>query len=379
MNDNSAVRVARLHEDAPLVDVHVHPSLKAYLFRRNLWRHYRSGRTFNPFSSRSDFTMLEKGNVGVIWSALYLPERGLFEDCFALNAAAFLLVPVYRKLKSGGLLQRLLEMMDAMEREVRRRPERVELALSAADVVRIREAGKLAVVHTIEGAHVLEGDPDNLDVLAQRGVAMLTLCHFYPNGVAAQVDAIPKDMFVRDLCHFRFGAFGAPPLTDFGRAVLAKMKTLPMIVDVTHCTPEAREAVYTEIDAERPIVASHVGVTRYNPDPYNLSDDEIREIARTGGVVGVILMNYWLDAARPRHGLPSVWKTIEHIHDVTGSWDHIALGSDFDGFTDPPDDVRDASQLGRFTAMLLERGVAEDDVKKVIGGNAQRVLQAGWR
>jgi microsomal dipeptidase-like Zn-dependent dipeptidase len=368
-----------LHREAPFTDVHVHPSLKAYLFRRNLWRHLWSGKTFDPFASRSDFRMLEKGGVGVIWAAHYLPERQLFEDCLLLRLAASLLVPAWDRLVKGSLFERLLEMMDALEREIGRRPDRVELAYSAADVERIRAAGKLAVVHTIEGAHVLEGDPDRLDELAGRGVAMLTLAHFYPNGAVAHVDGIPKDMFVRKLCEFRVGAGGSPPLTDFGRALLDRMGSLPMIVDVSHCTPEARAAVYAELAAERPIVASHVGVARLNPDPYNLSDDEIREVARRGGAVGVIFMTYWLDASHPKNGLQALWKTIEHIHEVTASWDHIVLATDFDGFTDPPDDLRDASQVGRVTGMLLDRGVPEEDVRKILGANAQRVLRTGWR
>ena len=379
MSDGVDGQIQELHREAPLTDVHAHPSLKAYLFGRNLWRHYRSGKTFNPFSTRSDFRMLEKGGVGVIWSALHLPERKLFRDCLLLRLAALLLVPAYSKLMSGSRFERTLEMMDAMEREIQRRPDRVELAHSAADVDRIRGAGKLAVVHTVEGAHILEGDPDNLDRLADRGVAMLTLVHFYKNALAAQVDGIPKDMFVRKVCSFDFGVGASPPLTDFGRSVLAKMATLPMIVDVTHCTLEAREAVYAELNAERPIMASHIGVARHNPDPYNLVDDEIREIARSGGAVGVIFMDYWLDSANPGTGLPAIWKTVEHIRTVTGSWDHIVLGTDFDGFTDPPDDVRDASQLGRVTKMLLERGVPEEAVKKILGGNARRVLHTGWR
>jgi microsomal dipeptidase-like Zn-dependent dipeptidase len=218
-----------------------------------------------------------------------------------------------------------------------------------------------------------------LDLLAQRGVALLTLAHFYPSGVTAHVDGIPKDMFIRKVCDFKFGAGGSPPLTDLGRAVLAKLKTLPMIVDVSHCTPEAREAVYAELGGARPIMATHVGVTRYRPDPYNLDDDEIREIAGTGGAIGVVFISYWLDKEDPKNGLPAIWKTIEHIHNITGSWDYIVLGTDFDGFTDPPDDVWDSSQLQRVTAMLLDRGVPEPDVLKILGDNAQRVLEAGWR
>ena len=86
-----------------------------------------------------------------------------------------------------------------------------------------------------------------------------------------------------------------------------------------------------------------------------------------------------MDREHPNEGLESIWKTIEHIHDVAGSWDHVVLGTDFDGFTDPPDDLRDYSSMGRVTRMLLERGVPEPDISKILGGNAQRVLEAGWR
>ena len=128
-----------------------------------------------------------------------------------------------------------------------------------------------------------------------------------------------------------------------------------------------------------PVLASHVGVARLRNDPYNLSDDELREIAASGGVIGVIFMTYWLSPDKPANGLEVIWQTMEHIHAVTGSWDHVMLGTDFDGFTDPPDDVRDASELPKVTQMLLDRGVPEDDVMKILGGNAMRVLEAGWR
>jgi len=154
-----------------------------------------------------------------------------------------------------------------------------------------------------------------------------------------------------------------------------------MIVDITHCNPDARQSVYAEVARARPIVASHIGVKRYRDDPYNLVDEELQEIRETGGVVGVIFMPYWLSSDPADHdaGLPIIWKTIEHIHNVTGSWDYVALGTDFDGFTDPPDDIRDASQLGSVTRMLHDRGVPEDGIKKILGGNAMRVLRSGWR
>jgi membrane dipeptidase len=270
-------------------------------------------------------------------------------------------------------------MIDRMEREIRRRPERTELALSAADVKRIRDAGKIAVVHAVEGGHVLEGKVENLDILAKRGVAMLTLCHFYANGLASQTIGIPSDYFITKIFKFHFGAYSKPALSDFGRAVLKRMGELSMLVDITHCTAEAREAIYGEINAKRPVVASHIGVSKLNPDTYNLADDEVREIARSGGGIGIIFMNYWLDKSHPKKGLNALWQTLEHIHKVTNSWDHIMIGTDFDGFTHPPADLADSSQMGAFTKMLLEHGLDETAILKILGGNAQRILEKGWR
>jgi membrane dipeptidase len=379
MSDDIEIR--RLHRDAPLTDVHVHPSLKAYLFRRNLWRHYTSGKTFNPFSSRSDFPTLERGGVGVIWAAHHLPEVQLFQQCLLLQAAGWLTLPVYRKITTGSRLQRVLDMIDVLEREVARRPDRVEVARAAADVPRIRAAGKLAVVHAVEGGHVLEGNVESVDALADRGVALLTLSHFFDNALAAQTSGgIPKDMFIRKLCPFNFRWSQPTALTPLGTEVLRRMTHRRMIVDVTHCTPDARAAVFAELGGRRPVVATHVGVQRYNPDAYCLTDDELREIARSGGFVGVIFMTYWLKQPDPpKNGLEAIWRTMEHVRAITGSLDHVVLGTDFDGFTDPPDDLEDASTLPAVTRMLLDRGVAEADVKKILGANAQRVLAAGWR
>ncbi len=371
-------RIAQLHREAPLTDIHAHPSLKAYLFRRNLWRHYRSGKTFNPFSTRSDFKMLTRGGVGVLWNALHLPERELFR-CFWLRLAGLLVLPAYRKVVRGRPFVRLLEMARAMEREIARRPALVELAVTAADVHRIRQLGKIAVVHTVEGTHVLEGDPGHLEKLATRGVAMVTLSHFFDNGVAAQTLGIPRNNIVNAFCKYDFGWSHPAPLTEFGKTVLREATRLRMLVDVTHCTPGARQAVFQELDSGRPVVASHVGAHAVHADPYNLEDDEIRHVAATGGLVGVIFMTHWLDPGEPKKGLDAIWRTIERVHQVTGSFDHVALGTDFDGFTDPPNDVRDASHMGEVTRTLLEHGVPDADVRKILGGNAQRVLERGWR
>jgi membrane dipeptidase len=92
----------------------------------------------------------------------------------------------------------------------------------------------------------------------------------------------------------------------------------------------------------------------------------------------VIFMMHWVDPTVD-DGLDAIWRTVEHVHRVTGSFDHVALGTDFDGFTDPPDDLPDASYLPRVTRYLAERGVSDADLRRILGGNARRVLETGWR
>lgn len=371
--------IRRLHREAPLTDVHAHPSFPVVLFRRNLARHYRSGGAFNPLASRTDLKMLASGGIGVLWSALYVPERQLLRDCRLLGLLARVIGRRPRGLTRGSPFTGLLGMMDALERQLRRWPERIGVARSIADVDRLRAEGRIAVVHTVEGTHALEGRLDRLDTLAGRGVAMLTLTHFYDHGVAAPVDAVPRTMWLARLLGIRPPPPAGPPLTALGRALLRRMIEVRMIPDVTHCSPEARREVYREVGGAQPVVASHVGVAALRPDPYNLTDEDLRAIAATGGAVGVILMPYWLSTDGSAHALPAIWRTMQHVRAVTGSWDHVMLGTDFDGFSLPPRDVRDASRLGRVTAMLLERGVDVPDVKKVLGGNAMRILRAAWR
>ena len=91
-------------------------------------------------------------------------------------------------------------------------------------------------------------------------------------------------------------------------------------------------------------------------------------------------MPYWLDKAHPGPGLDAIWRTMDTLHEWTGSWQHVAIGTDFDGFTDPPDDCDDASKLPlRAGDAGGQAALAPPDVEAVLGGNARRVLRDGWR
>ena len=381
MNSNEQ-RIDKLHKDAPLTDIHCHPSLKSWLFKRNLWRHYCSWSFTWPWSSRCDFKMLEKGKVGVIWTSHYVPERQIVKQCCLTRIIIFLLTPIYWKLVKGSYMKRTLQMMDRFEKQINRKPDRVELAKSAEDVKRIRALGKIAAVHTIEGGHILEGNVDNLNILAERGVALLTLTHFFRNEIGSQVDiskGIDSFKFMK-ICGYNFHQDEPPHLTEFGYAVIERMKELSMIIDVCHLTHEARNLVFKLIKGKTPIIASHTGVAKFNPNPYSLNDNEILEIHKSKGGIGVIFMNAFLkEETKQKDGLDLIWSTMNHINKVTKSWDNVMIGSDFDGLTDPPNDVVDSSQFGNLTRYLIKKGLSDDIIKKILGGNAQRILEKGWK
>ncbi|MEX2106266.1 MAG: membrane dipeptidase [Solirubrobacterales bacterium] len=368
-----------------LTDIHAHPAMNAFLWDRDLRRHYWTGGTFNPLASLTDFKMLEQGGVKVLWSSLHIPEPNYFRNP-PLRIAAHL-TGGGRKLLKLSAWECLLAMADEMERQVAR-ADRFEIARSNAELDRALAAGRTAIVHTVEGGHVLGAglDEDDLDgrlerlaQLAERGVASLTLAHLFRSDLAGHAEGIPAEQ--HKILFWKLDTEVDPGrgLTPKGRAVVERMVELRMVPDVTHCTPAARSQVYELVANRVPVIASHSGVRSMNDVPYNLDESDVRAIAASGGVVGVIFMPYWLDESHPGPGLDAIWRTMDTVRGWTGSWAHVAIGTDFDGFTDPPDDCDSEARLPLIREMLLDKGLSRDDVEAVVGGNARRVLRDGWR
>jgi membrane dipeptidase len=158
------------------------------------------------------------------------------------------------------------------------------------------------------------------------------------------------------------------------------MIELGMLIDLSHCTPTARRQIYDIVHASHkhvPLIASHVGAYSINPTPYNLTDWEIRQFARDGGVIGVIFMPYWLMPKESGQGINFISHHIQYLV-KTGGENVVGLGSDFDGFTTPPDDLDNASLLPRLTQRLIVDGHREGTIKKILGENALRAIRQGW-
>jgi membrane dipeptidase len=245
-----------------------------------------------------------------------------------------------------------------------------------------------------EGGHSIDGSLDNLRQLAERGVGYMTLTHS---------DTLPWADSATDAP--RHGG-----LTDFGRSVVAEMNRLGMLVDISHV---AVDTMRDALDASAaPIIASHSNAAALTPHPRNIPDDVLAVIGARGGVVMAVFFPGFVvaETASAMLNMFDLWRQvrvelagderaidermdaiesglqldcgtvsdvvdhIEHIAQIAGV-DAVGIGSDFDGMTMTPAGLEDVSCYPAITDELLARSWSEDDIRKVLGGNALRVLQ----
>jgi membrane dipeptidase len=365
---------------ATLIDLHAHPSMKTYLTGAHLGHRKKTDKGFNPFTLRTSHGSLADGGLSLVCSAIYVPERQLKSDCGVIKLASLVHSRLRHALRDSPY-QTCLAMLDHIEGEVAAVNQAgmtpaMRIVSTRAEMDHVISKGEIGLIHTVEGAHVLEQDPARVALLKSRGVQVMTLAHFYPNGVAPPVEAIPHDMFLRKLGCFKFVEDLNAPLPPLGRTVVEEMFRCGMIVDLTHCTVPARREVYAIPNPHhRPLMMSHVGNAALRDNPMNANPDDIAAIAASGGVIGVIFYNYWL--TDQSHQSDSLSHVVDHVVALVaaGGEDLVAFGSDFDGMTDPPDDLREPAQwLTLITA--LERRFTPAQVDKFLGGNAYRVLAA---
>lgn len=222
--------------------------------------------------------------------------------------------------------------------------------LDALLAARTGGKGPVGAMLTVEGLHNLEGKRANLDRLYDAGFRMAGLTHFFDNELAGSMHGIKKG-----------------GLTPFGREIVQAMEDKGMIVDIAHLSHAAVPELLAT--ARRPVVSSHGGVQATCQTNRNLSDDEIRGVAKTGGVIGI---GYW-DGAICDTDPAAIARAMKHVRDLVGV-QHIALGSDYDGSTT----VRfDTAGLVQVTQALLGAGFTPDEIRAVMGGNALRVIRAG--
>ena len=321
--------------------------------------------------THTDLPRLAEGRVGAQFWSVYVPVSLAGEAAVATT----------------------LEQIDFVRRMVGRYPDRLELALTAADVERIFAAGKIASLIGAEGGHSIACSLGVLRVLHGLGVRYLTLTH---NANVPWADSATD-------------APAAGGLTAFGRQVVAEMQRLGMLVDLSHTSPRTMRDAFDV--AEAPVIYSHSSALALCDHPRNVPDDMLARLPGNNGVCMVTFvpafvsqpcrdweqalaaelercgMDPWDRASRaavrreyargnppPRATLAQVADHVEHVREVAGV-DHVGLGGDFDGTDDVPDGLADVSCYPALVAELLGRGWSEQDCARLAGGNVLRAMR----
>lgn len=206
----------------------------------------------------------------------------------------------------------------------------------------------VAAVLGIEGLHCAEGKLENIDRLYDAGFRMMGITHFFDNELGGSAHGVQKG-----------------GLTPFGRECVKKMEEKHILIDLAHASPAVIDDVLAM--ATRPVVMSHGGVKGTCDKTRNLSDDHVKRIAATGGVVGI---GYWEEAVCGTD-VKAIVRAIRYAVSIAGV-DHVALGSDFDGVISAPFDT---SGLAEITEELLNEGFQEIDIAKIMGGNTLRLFR----
>lgn len=271
--------------------------------------------------------------------------------------AAFLAAWIDPALSDGRARARAEALIRAVREAAGAHPHRCAFATTADEVRAAAAAGRIALLTGIENGQALEGDPANVARFAALGARYITLTWMHSN----------------ELGDAAGGETAAGGLTPLGREVVAEMEACGVLVDLAHAAPATFRDVVAM--ARRPVVVSHAGTEARGPHPRNVSDEQIRAVAATGGIVGIAFYPAYLDPGRGRCGREAIVEHLLRVIEVAGP-DTAALGSDLDGVPRLPDGFRGAQDFGLVAADLEARGVGGAELAKVLGGNWLRVLDA---
>jgi microsomal dipeptidase-like Zn-dependent dipeptidase len=314
--------------------------------------------------------LLAQGDVSIACSVLYRPfsEMDLEEPYAAPPESAY-----YAK---------LIELLETTEREVERTGG--VIVRTAADL----DKPGMRYVHCIEGGFHLGATPEEVAThvheLADRGVLYITLAHLFWRRVATNAPSLP---FLPDMIYD--AVFPQPPgaaLSELGEAAVKAMYERKVLVDISHMREDAIKETFELIEAldartgrdprEYPVIASHAGY-RFGGQRYNVSDHTIVKIAGRGGTIGLIVAQHHMNDGLRRTDTETLDESVailaRHI-DAIGP-QHVAIGSDLDGFIKPTlGGIETAADLKPLAAALRERYPAEADA--ILDGNARRVIEA---
>jgi len=299
-------------------------------------------------------------------------------------------------------IQKALDQIDAVHENVRRNSKDMVFCRTADDIRRAHNDGKIAALIGVEGGHMIGNDIRMVRIFGDLGVRYMTLSHFYNDEWADSSTDKPAHN----------------GLTDYGKDIVREMNRQGIMVDISHVSDKT---FYDALEVSKsPLIASHSSCRALCNHPRDMSDDMIKALAAKGGVIQINYEKSFIDQAykdasdklsggvvalfdqlKKECGddeeclgkkmnekekqavadgkLPHVtWERIvdhiDHAVKLVGA-DHVGLGSDFDGAT-MPEGMDDCTHLPRITEALMRKGYSDDDIRKILGGNVLRVMEA---
>ena len=334
-----------LHRKLLVADLHCDALLwNRDLLERNAHGHIDVPRLLEGNVALQAFTIVTKVPFG-----LNISERS--EDTFDV-ITPLVIAQRWPMATWGSLCQRVLYQAKKLHDFASRSDGKLVLIKTAADFRAYLDRRKndqniTAGYLGVEGAHALDGDLANLNVLFDAGIRMMAPTHFLDNELGGASSGVNKG-----------------ELTAMGKEMIRRMEEKGMILDLAHASPKTIDDALAIVT--RPVVVSHTGVRGTCDNNRNISDDQIVQIAKTGGVIGI---GYWKTAVCGTDA-GAIAKAIRHVTNLAGVV-HVGLGSDFDGAVPTP---FDATGLARLTEALLAEGFAESEIALIMGGNIIRVL-----
>lgn len=248
-------------------------------------------------------------------------------------------------------------MRDLFFSELFANPTKIAQATTMQQALNLNSQGKIAAVIGVEGGHHIENSFDKLYTLYNSGMRYLTITW---NNSTDWAIAASDSRTLTD------------GLTEFGRQVIRKLDSLGVIIDVSHVGIKTIQDIL-EV-TQNPIIASHSGVRALRNSTRNLYDWQIQDIAKSGGVIGIVFYPPFLVSPTPAY-ISDVIKHIDYIVNLVGV-DYVAIGSDFDGIgTNVVKGLEDVSKFPDLTLALLQNGYTELEVAKIMGGNFKRVFK----
>ncbi len=368
--DDISARARKLHFSSIVVDAHDDTT------QRFLDGKFDLG-TRNSLGS-IDIPRMREGNLSAIFFSIWMPS----------------------KVTGPEAVDRALVQIDAVREQVRKHPNDLVLATTAAEIREARKQGKIAALMGVEGGHMINSDLAVLRTYAALGVRYMTLTH---SGNDEWADS-STDTPVHN------------GLTDFGKDVVREMNRLGVMVDISHVSDNT---FYDALEVSKaPLIASHSSCRAICDARRNMTDPMIKDLAAKGGVIQInyhvgflsqeflnaevanpelnkgiaaevtkrcgdnegcqliegdrITREYVEQGKLPRVDYTKIIEHIDHAIKVAGV-DHVGLGSDFDG-ANMPYGMEDATKLPAITEALLKKGYSESDVKKILGENTLRVM-----